>query len=486
MKKNNVKKMLCGAIAAFAAATALLCANGTVPRVKADADEAVKYAVSAGDYALKTDDAVCIDLNYEHGAYLYNKRATEGNITLRFKTVSFSTTLASSHFNGLTRGDFTNIAYAYAPFNSNYWYVFGSGVQGDGTQSLHSVGEYTNVLYDVTSHSFSVSVGGTTPTMAKMFSSADGATVDALGVTHIAWDSNNAEAIFSASLTDFAISDEDGFYLGVAAGRMSDARINYTLEEDFYAYAGKTVTVKYFGDDTASKLSVFGDDGKKADVDITDHGNGIYSFVMPAQSVRLEECSPVSADKVYGTYLNAESGNTFVLGESSYKTINGVKTDVSYTAYSDGTIKITENGSTTEATVTIANLKINGVTYKRLLKYSVNFVANGETVKSEILSSGDYKVTAPAAPVKEGYVFDGWKNGKGEAFDETKMITASVTYYASFKEAGGHIDPEPEEEITGGCNSSVNYSIFTLIPCAALACVYATVLLVKTKREGGN
>ena len=470
--------VLCGAVVAVcAAATA---AFGGINGYSAKAEESAenqKFALDTGAYTLKMDDSVTMDVSYAHGAYLYNKRDTSGDIRLKFKTVSYSSAVTSANFNGLVRGSSKNIAYAYEPMKTNHWYVFGDGshtTKGD----IYSVDEYTNIIYDVNAHAFSVKIGEKTPTMAKMFQSANAAVTDAAGTGRIAWDANNAEAIIKATLTDFSITDADGYNLGVAMGRMQDARMVYTYEENCYGYAGKTVTVKYIGDDDGGSPLVYGSDGARLAIPVTSLGKGVYSFVMPKDDVKLVMKRRVENSGIYGTYLSAASGDYFVFGEQSYKSVNGVKTDINLAAYSGGIVEIIEGENTAEGSYTIGKLVLGDTVYKKLLKYSVTFVADGKTVKSETLSSGDYFATAPADPTKDGYVFAGWRTSDGKAYEADKTITESTTFYAVFNEEGGHVNPTNESK--GGCGGRIAYSCFAIIPLAAM------ILGLKNKREGGR
>lgn len=449
-------------------------------RIAAKAENAAenqKFALDTGAYTLKMDDSVTMDVSYAHGAYLYNKRDTSGNIRLKFKTVSYSSAVTSAVYNGLVRGSSKDIAYAYVPMAANHWYVFGDGrntVKGD----IYSVDEYTDIIYDVTAHAFSVKIGEATPVMAKMFQSADASVTDAAGTGRIAWDANNAEAIIKATLTDFSITDADGYNLGVAMSRTQDARMTYTYEENFYGYAGKTVTVKYIGDGDGGSPLVYGSDGTRLTIPVTSLGKGEYSFVMPDADVKLVMKRRIENSEIYGTYANAESGDYFVLGEQSYKSINGVKTNIDLAVYTGGIVDVIDGENTTEGEYTIGKLVVGNTVYKKLLKYSVAFVVDGKTVKSETLSSGDYFATAPENPTKDGYVFAGWRTSGGEAYEADKTITESTTFYAVFEEEGGHTDPKAESK--SGCGGNIAYSCFAFIPLAAI------IFGIKNKREGGR
>ena len=132
----------------------------------------------------------------------------------------------------------------------------------------------------------------------------------------------------------------------------------------------------------------------------------------------------------------------------------------------------------TEGEYTIGKLVVSENVYKKLLKYSVAFVVDGKTVKSETLSSGDYFATAPANPTKDGYVFAGWRTSGGEAYEADKTITESTTFYAVFEEEGGHTDPKAESK--SGCGGNIAHSCFAFIPLAAI------IFGIKNKREGGR
>ena len=476
MKK--LTSVLCGAVAAVcAAATA---AFGGINGYSAKADEAAenqKFTLDTGAYTLKMDDSVTMDVSYAHGTYLYNKRDTNGNIRLKFKTVSYSSAVTSGNFHGLVRGNSEDIAYAYVPMNVNHWYVFGNGIAPTGG-SLYSENEYTDISYDVTAHAFSVKIGETAPAMAKMFQTAEATVTDAAGTGRIAWDANNAEAIITATLTDFSITDADGYNLGVAMGRTQDARMSYTYEENIYGYAGKTVTVKYIGDGDGGSPLVYGSDGTRLAIPVNSLGNGEYSFVMPNDDVSLVMKRRIENSEIYGTYLSAESGDYYVFGEQSYKSINGVKTDINLVAYTGGIVDVIVGENITEGLYTIGKLVLGDTVYKKLLKYSVTFIVDGKTVKSETLSSGDYVSTAPENPTKEGYVFAGWKTSDGKAYEADKTITESTTFYAVFNEDGGHVNPKAESK--SGCGGNVAYSVFALVPLAAI------IFGIKNKREGGR
>ena len=116
--------------------------------------------------------------------------------------------------------------------------------------------------------------------------------------------------------------------------------MTYTYEENFYGYAGKTVTVKYIGDGDGGSPLVYGSDGTRLTIPVTSLGKGEYSFVMPDADVKLVMKRRIENSEIYGTYANAESGDYFVLGEQSYKSINGVKTNIDLAVYTGGIVDV--------------------------------------------------------------------------------------------------------------------------------------------------
>ena len=478
---------ICGAVVAVFAA--IIVAFGGINGYSAKAEGSAKnqkFALDTGDYTLKMDDSVTMDVSYAHGAtYLYNKRDTKGNIRLKFKTNSVSSTLANNIMYGLVRGKSEDLAYAYGDTANTYWYIFGNHISGSSGKTIYKADAYTDILYNVTTHAFGVSIDGSDVTgeMSKFTSSANADVVDSKGATKICWDSVNIDSndpadTIAVSLTDFALTDAEGYDLGVAMGRMTYGKGEYSYNENVYGYAGKTVTVKYIGDGDGGLPLVYGSDGARLSVPVDSLGNGEYSFVMPSDNVRLVMKRWIENSEIYGTYLSATSGNYFVFGEQSYQSINGVKTDIDIVAYTGGMVDVIEGENTAEGLYAIGKLVLGDTVYKKLLNYSVSFVVDGQTVKSETLSSGDYFATAPEDPKKDGYVFAGWRTSGGEAFEADKTITGSTTFYAVFNEEGGHVDPK--EESKGGCGGHIAYAGFAIIPFAAVF------FCLKIKREGGR
>ena len=441
----------------------------SVPHVGAEEAGTNKYRIDSGAYTLKMDDSVTETVRYRHTeSYLFNARDTKGNIRLRFKTVSVSTGLADGDYYGLVRGKSEDTAYAYAELEKTYWYVFGSGNPGAGNVTIYKEGAYTDVTYDVSEHAFTVVIGGENQSskMTKFGASADGSKADSLGATKICWDAINMGKQIDVTLENFAITDNDGFDLGIEISPRANAYPDKLLETSFSAYAGKTVTFKSFGSESGEP-AIVDKNGAALGVAITKNGDE-YSFVMPEKEVKIEERKAVSDGRFNGTYYEANGNSGYVFGETSYKFTGNTKTEVSLSAYDIGLVVVTEGDTTTEGRMLYGNLVIGETTYKKLLSYTVKFVADEKVLNTVTVDSGDYFLVAPEQnPTKDGYTFVGWKTGKGESYDFGNRVTESIILYADFKPNAEHKDPE------GGCNGSFSVGTAGIALLAAGMLVFA-------------
>lgn len=441
----------------------------SVPHVGAEEAGTNKYRIDSGAYTLKMDDSVTETVRYRHTeSYLFNARDTKGNIRLRFKTVSVSTGLADGDYYGLVRGKSEDIAYAYAEHDKTYWYVFGSGVTGIGNVTIYKEGADTDVTYDASEHAFTVVIGGENQSskMTKFGASADGSTADSLGATKICWDATNTNKQIDVTLENFAITDNDGFDLGIEISPRADEFPDKLLETSFSAYAGKTVTFKSFGSESGEP-AIVDKNGAALGIAITKNGDE-YSFVMPEEEVKIEERNAVSDGRFNGTYYEANGNSGYVFGETSYKFTGNTKAEISLIAYDIGLVVVTEGDTTTEGRMLYGNLVIGETTYKKLLSYTVKFVADEKVLNTVTVDSGDYFLVAPEQnPTKDGYTFVGWKTGKGESYDFGNRVTESIILYADFKPNAEHKDPK------GGCSGSFSVGTAGIALLAAGMLVFA-------------
>ena len=173
-------------------------------------------------------------------------------------------------------------------------------------------------------------------------------------------------------------------------------------------------------------------------------------------------------------------GTLIVIGEDGAVTVQGgeytchilVSGEIIIEGYKSGTIFGT-------------HMTIDGVTYEKLGNVIVSFDAGDgiEAPESQTLS-GDYKVTKPADPVREGYVFKGWTYPDGSDFDFNTVVTSSIRLVAKWeKSAETPSDPTDSEQT--GCSGLVGST--TVLPgIALLAAASAGCILIgrKNRRKG--
>lgn len=134
-------------------------------------------------------------------------------------------------------------------------------------------------------------------------------------------------------------------------------------------------------------------------------------------------------------YAYAQYENTYGLGELTIKggefTSNGA---AALEAEASSAISITGGTFSSDPSTYVAQgytaLEENG-TYRVGKPITVSFVNEGTMVKTVEVLSGD-TVSAPADPVKEGYVFQGWYNGDTK-FNASSPVTESGTYTAKWE-----------------------------------------------------
>ena len=98
----------------------------------------------------------------------------------------------------------------------------------------------------------------------------------------------------------------------------------------------------------------------------------------------------------------------------------------------------------------------------RLKEVNVAFESNGGSAVEEqtVGAEQGYKAEKPADPVKEGFVFVGWKLADGTDFEFDSVLTEGVQLFAEWriKPADPDSGSDPEEGRTG-CGSAVSFPI---------------------------
>lgn len=398
-------------------------------------------------------DNVYYDIEFEYNAngYLYNETPTAGDIHLSFDTITEEHNF--TNMNGVVRGTgFSDIVSAYV---GNYWLVYGNHVAGSGNRSFHQAGASTVIDYSTTDHKFTITIDGVVVSETGM-SGFVGNTVTLeqvdttaaeSGTGYIAINSSNG-GYQSAHVTNFKMTDADGYDLGFA---FSTHNLTSSSSQR-YGIAGKTITLKVDEGDGFKELAFYNEAGERLDIDAAAQGGGIYTFTMPEENVSVEAVTYVDSADFYGSYYNAEKGETIVIGEES-----GIRSAQGFVAYtvkiaSDDSIDMTAEESTISGTILGETITVDGSVYTMLRSYFVTFVYNdGVTAETRVtVDSGEYKVTKPADPTREGYVFKGWVTADGTAFDFNSVVDRSITLYASWEPEGGVTEPEESKSGCGG------------------------------------
>ena len=170
-----------------------------------------------------------------------------------------------------------------------------------------------------------------------------------------------------------------------------------------------------------------------------------------------------------GTHTNAGTytvEDEIVLGEATkpFYTFVGW-----YTGYNQSTGEYT--GKMDKISVgTTGNLQL--FAKWQLVQYTVSFNTDGGTSISDQMVEYEAKAEAPANPVKEGYVFDGWYLDPEctQAYDFDASVTDDVCLYAKWAES--------VQEKTGGCGSSI-----AVLPVCGILLASLGVVFIKRKSE---
>lgn len=187
--------------------------------------------------------------------------------------------------------------------------------------------------------------------------------------------------------------------------------------------------------------------------------------------------------KYYGNYYDAESGCLIRLKENNVAEIStddGTE-NAEYRIFTDGVMWLIQNGEYSFYSASYTSFSSGAAHYRRLFSYVVTFEGNGgETaVKSAEINGGDYRLTLPEDPVREGFAFDGWYYLDGREFDPDTVVTESITLYAKWT-------PNAATKPTSGCGAAAGFGGFT---AALTVCILSVGLLVARnlkKRRGSD
>lgn len=178
----------------------------------------------------------------------------------------------------------------------------------------------------------------------------------------------------------------------------------------------------------------------------------------------------------YSTYYCKQSGEYLILKDNNDATIKATaQTDYKYYILEPGIFVLVDGTEQTEYILYGQRIVAkDGKTYQRLSSYIITFdTKGGSKVEKQIIDSGDYKMTKPQDPTREGYTFNGWVNLDGTAFDFEQVITSSATVYASWT-------TNQTNTGNGGCAGSIGSHALII----SLSFVICTVVVIYLRRKG--
>ncbi len=171
---------------------------------------------------------------------------------------------------------------------------------------------------------------------------------------------------------------------------------------------------------------------------------------------------PVKTDVTYKVAFDSQGGSptdtvSVKSGEKALRPVDPVKEGYSFAGWykeTDGVNIWNFDTDTVSADITL---------YAKwsLDSYTVTFNTNGGSEVAALTADHGAKITAPAAPVKTGYGFDGWYKEEAltSAWDfEKDTVTAAVTLYAKWKAGSFTIS----YELSGGINAEENPANYTI------------------------
>lgn len=250
--------------------------------------------------------------------------------------------------------------------------------------------------------------------------------------------------------TDYAVLERDGTSYCLV---YQTDKINFG-EEEFTRVDAHTVTYSHYAG--VSEYRYVQNSGKAEDIEPAEragfsfvgwsqNGTDLFDFDKAAvtedlQLTALWDYVEVSdPSDIFGTYYFADEDLKIVLKENGVAQMISA-TDVSETKYhylvSDQIVFDKDKETVIDFDPLYRTFVYEGGSYSLLGKYFVYYYVNNILVSRVTVSEGDYKITAPADPKKEGYVFKGWQTSDGEAFDHSATVTKSVSLYATWEKTG--------------------------------------------------
>jgi len=133
-----------------------------------------------------------------------------------------------------------------------------------------------------------------------------------------------------------------------------------------------------------------------------------------------------SGEQVVATFVyDGSVYNVQILAKGATASVT-TPTSTDYVIFNNWTV----NGEAVDLssyTISTNTKFVADITYK----YAVTFVSDDTTIDTQIVTAGDY-ATAPTAPTKTGYTFDGWAINNTITDVATNAISANTTFTAKF------------------------------------------------------
>ena len=168
-------------------------------------------------------------------------------------------------------------------------------------------------------------------------------------------------------------------------------------------------------------------------------GTDSSSITQSSDDSSVVEKVPFEATGEYYC-VAGESEYTLVIDDEACRLVMGAEDLAGTYTYDGKTLKISLAGGVTATATfngTVLTLKKGNETYSfyQKVNYTVTFTANGATASAVTVLNGK-TVTAPEAPVKEGYWFVGWYSDSTykSLYDFSSLVTGDLTLYARFVE----------------------------------------------------
>ena len=194
-------------------------------------------------------------------------------------------------------------------------------------------------------------------------------------------------------------------------------------------------------------------------------GNGIDSDISLYAYATPIEVGDSKYEQYLGTYYNPITAQTIVLSENNVATY-GQQT-LNYYVLEDGKFAFENAGEYIVGNANGSTLEINEEIFVKLTKYYVTFDCGDNEPFIVEVSSGDYKVTMPQTPMRNGCVFVRWETIDGLEYDFDSVVYKSITLYGVWKLEDRK--PATKNEEDGGCSSMVGSNYIVVVSALTIA-----------------